>query len=96
MSEVFSVTVSSDSNGLLTLALAGNVRAESLAEIDQRIQESEQHRTRVVLNLGDVALMDRDAVRYFARQLQRGIELVNCPAYLKHWISREIIHEPQQ
>jgi NodT family efflux transporter outer membrane factor (OMF) lipoprotein len=34
-------------------------------------------------------LIDRVAVRFFAGQLRRGVELMNCPVYIKHWISRE-------
>jgi hypothetical protein len=37
--------------------------------------------------------MDRTAARFFAEQVQRGIELVDCPSYLKRWILREIIND---
>jgi hypothetical protein len=43
----------------------------------------------VALDLGEVTLLDRAAVRFLAGQLRRGVELMNCPVYLKHWISRE-------
>lgn len=82
--------------GSLTVALEGNVNADALPEIDRLIRDGEHHQRRVVLDLGDVTLMDRVAVRFIARQLKRGIEMVNCPLYLKHWISRETIHEPEK
>ncbi len=53
-------------------------------------------RSQVVLDMGEVTLMDRAAVRFFARQLRRGVELVNCPGYIKHWISRETTAHEQQ
>jgi NodT family efflux transporter outer membrane factor (OMF) lipoprotein len=46
----------------------------------------------VALDLGEVTLTDRDAVRFFAGQVRRGIELMNCPVYIRHWISREAAH----
>ncbi len=90
------MTVLSNPAGPLTLALEGNVSEDALPEIVRLIQDGEQSRRRVVLDLGDVTLMDRVAVRFFASQLRRGIELTNCPSYLKHWISRETIHEPEK
>jgi hypothetical protein len=90
------MTVFSNPAGSLILALEGSVSAEALPEIDRVIRDSEHSRRRVVLDLGEVTLMDRVTVRFIAGLLQRGIEVVNCPLYLKHWISRETIHEPEK
>ena len=87
---MFRMTESSSSEGRLTLQLAGNVSVDALPEIDRLLLDCRRNSTPVVLDLADVALMDREAVRFFAGQLRRGIELVNCPGYLEHWISREI------
>src|SRR5579885_1962587 len=69
------MTVLSNPAGPLTLALEGNVSEDALPEIVRLIQDGEQSRRRVVLDLGDVTLMDRVAVRFFASQLRRGIDL---------------------
>jgi hypothetical protein len=42
-----------------------------------------------------VTLIDRRAARFFAEQLGRGVELVDCPNYLRHWITREMIDDQQ-
>ena len=65
-------------------------RQAALRKIDRLLLDCRRNSTPVVFDLSDVALMDRDAVRFFAGQIRRGVELVNCPGYLEHWISREI------
>jgi anti-anti-sigma regulatory factor len=44
---------------------------------------------RVVLDLKDVTLVDRDAVHFLARVETTGAELVNCPEYVRIWIGAE-------
>ena len=39
--------------------------------------------------LAEVELVDRDAVKLLAQAVARGIELRNCPAYIREWISKE-------
>jgi len=88
------ITVLPNPSGSSTLALAGSVSADSVPEIDRLIRDVRQARSQVVLDMGEVTLMDRVAVRFFARQQKRGVALVNCPGYIAHWISQETIaHE---
>lgn len=86
---MFTVTVLPNLSGTRTLALAGSVGADSVHEIDRLIRDVRQARSQVVLDMGEVTLMDRAAVRFFARQQKRGVALVNCPGYIAHWISQE-------
>ena len=44
---------------------------------------------RIVLDLRDVTLVDRAAVRFLARVELAGTELVNCPEYVRRWIAAE-------
>jgi anti-anti-sigma regulatory factor len=44
---------------------------------------------RVVLDLKDVMLVDRAAVEFLARVEMAGVELVNCPEYVRSWIEAE-------
>lgn len=91
---MFSVMTSSNSASGLTLALIGSVSADVLPEIDRLVDDG-RRQGRVKLDLSEVTLMDRRAARFFAEQLGRGVELVDCPKYLRHWITREIINGPQ-
>ncbi len=89
---MFRMTVVSNPAGSMILTLEGNVGAEALPEIERVIKNGKQDRRQVALDLGEVTLTDRDAVRFFAGQAKRGIELMNCPVYIQHWISREASH----
>ena len=43
----------------------------------------------IILDIANVKLIDRSAVRFLAQQGDKGITLRNCPAYIREWISRE-------
>ena len=43
----------------------------------------------IVLDLKDITLVDRAAVRFLARLEMAGTEIVNCPEYVRSWISAE-------
>ena len=43
----------------------------------------------VILNLRDLRLADRDAVRFLRRCEADGMTLESCPAYIREWIDRE-------
>jgi len=44
---------------------------------------------RTVLDLRDITLVDRTAVRFLASAELAGIEIVNCPEYVRSWIAAE-------
>ena len=88
-------TVSSSQSNSLTLAVAGKVNADSLAEIGRFIESGRRNRQQVVLDLSEVTLLDRAAARFFEETLKRGVEVVNCPTYIKHWISPDTTHDPE-
>jgi anti-anti-sigma regulatory factor len=75
--------------GSWTLALSGSVDGASLPEIGRFIQEGRDGSKTVVLDLGEVTLLDRAAAYFFAEQRRQGVEVVNCPVYIERWISRE-------
>ena len=76
-------------NGVVVVyALSGRIRAEEMAEL-QRLLEVEGQDLRIVLDLKEVKLVDRDAVRFLARCEAKGTQFENCPAYIREWIGRE-------
>ena len=47
----------------------------------------------VVLDLTDLVLADRDVIRLLKEyEAREGIELRNCPAYIRIWMAAEDIH----
>ena len=72
--------------GCTILRLVGRLDAVYLPELNARIQAGED---RIALELDDLTLVDRDAVRFFIDCEAQGIELRGCPAYIREWIARE-------
>ena len=76
----------------MAFSLSGRIRAEELAEL-QRLLEVEGQDRRIVLDLKEVKLVDRDSVRFLACCEANGIRLENCPAYIREWIVRDPTHQ---
>ena len=70
----------------VVFGLSGRIEMEDVAEL-QRLFDAEDRN--VIINLKEVALVDRDAVRFLARCEADGIKIENCPAYIREWIERE-------
>jgi anti-anti-sigma regulatory factor len=75
-------------NGEVVFTLSGRVAAENLAQLEALLG-SEAEGRRIFLDLKDLTLVDRDAVRFLARCEADSIKLKNCPAYVREWIARE-------
>ena len=43
----------------------------------------------VAIDLTEVMLVDRETVRLLATSEMNGIELRNCPAYIREWVTKE-------
>jgi anti-anti-sigma regulatory factor len=75
-------------NGEVVLLVSGQIDAENVTELKNLI-ESEDSARPIVLDLRELTLVDRDAVRFLARSESVGVQLKNCPAYVREWIARE-------
>jgi len=73
---------------LVVFALSGRIKAERLGEL-QQLLESEADAHRLVLDLKEVKLVDRDVVSFLASCEAKGIKLANCPPYIREWIEQE-------
>lgn len=69
-----------------TIKLIGRIRAEDVSELNAQISASVP---KVVLKIGEVSLVDVDAVRFLGNCESEGIQLLNCSAYIRKWIDRE-------
>ena len=56
-----------------------------------RLQEFivEESHDRITLDLKDITIADRVAVRFLAEAESRGIRVTNCPEYVRSWIAAE-------
>ena len=76
----------SEGHAFVTFSLSGRIQSEQVAEL-RTLLESE-HR-RVVLDLQEVTLVDRDAVQFLRLCESHRTQLRNCPAYVHEWIIKE-------
>jgi hypothetical protein len=75
------------SKGMSTnLKLSGRIQADGLSELLAEIEKCDLLPS---LDLEEVTLLDRDSVRFLIRCESEGIQLVNCPLYVREWITRE-------
>jgi len=74
--------------GKVLLTLSGRMNAENISELEN-VLRAEAKRPRIVLDLKDLTLVDRDAVRFLSRCEADSIKLKNCPAYIREWIESE-------
>lgn len=78
----------SDELDRVVFTLTGRIQAEQVSEL-QALVKSDLPDHSLVLDLKEVRLVDRDAVRFLAAIEQRGARLRNCSAFVREWISRE-------
>ena len=72
----------------VVLSLSGHIEIEDVAEL-QRLLDLEAGRENIALDLQDITLVDREALKFLARCEAEGIRLENCPAYVREWIENE-------
>ena len=75
-------------NGEVVIKLSGRMGAENLGELEKLIS-AEAGGRRIVLDLKDLKLVDQDAVNFLRRCEADAIQLKNCPAYIREWITGE-------
>ena len=75
-------------NGGVVLTVSGRLDAENLDEV-KMLLSAEAGSRRITLDLKDLTHVDQDAVRFLERCEVDNIQLKNCPAYIREWITRE-------
>ena len=68
--------------------LTGRIEGQAIDEL-RRLLALHPDSSGVVLDLKDVRLVDRAAMRFMARSEANGVRLESCPAYLREWMERE-------
>jgi len=72
--------------GFTVFTLSGRMEAEQVAELKELFDRDYRN---IILDLRDVRLADRDAVRFLSGCEADGMKLENCPAYVREWMDRE-------
>lgn len=69
----------------LVLHISGRITQDDLNVLRNILEDSEV----VAIELAELELIDREGVKLLAIHEAEGIELRNCPAYIREWITRE-------
>jgi predicted metal-binding protein len=72
--------------GITVFTISGRMTAVEVAELKALFDAD--YRT-IVLDLQDVRLADRDAVKFLRDCEANGMKLENCPEYVREWMERE-------
>jgi hypothetical protein len=75
-------------NGKVVFAVSGRLEADSLRELAALLAQESSTRA-VILELRDLDLVDRDGVGFLRACSERGIELRNCPQYVRIWLASD-------
>ena len=67
--------------------VSGRMNAANLVEL-KNVIDTETSARPIALDLKELMLVDRDAVTFLKQCESNGIELRNCSAYIREWITR--------
>jgi hypothetical protein len=71
--------------------LSGQIEEDHLAELEAALR---RFRPRLAFDLAQATLVDRVVVQFLAARESEGVELLNCPRYIREWIGRELSQQP--
>jgi hypothetical protein len=74
-----------EEEGLAVFALIGRIDRERVPEV-RNVLTAERDIGHVKLDLEELRLVDRDAVKFLDACEVCGIQLTNCPPYIREWI----------
>jgi len=79
--------IEKDCHGCVTrLQLSGRIQTDHIASVQAAMSDCCE---RKILDLNEVTLVDLGVVRFLIGCEDEGIELVQCPPYVREWILRE-------
>ena len=71
--------------GLLILHISGQITGKDVDLLQSLLEEE---RSVVAIDLKDVLIVDREAIKLLAGHESNGVDLRNCPAYIREWVTR--------
>jgi hypothetical protein len=74
---------------LVVLRVSGHIEAAHFETLRELTQEGKITKGGLAIDLTEVRLLSHEAVEALALAEANGIELRNCPAYIRKWVSRK-------
>ena len=79
--------IEKESDGHITmLRLVGRIQSVNIGNIQAQMDDEN---VRILMDLGEVTLVNVEVVRFLSDCEDEGIELLHCPPYIREWILRE-------
>ena len=79
--------IEKDCHGCVTrLQLSGRIQSDHIVSVQSAMSDCDD---RKILDLNEVTLVDLGVVRFLICCEDEGVELVQCPPYVREWILRE-------
>jgi hypothetical protein len=76
----------SERQGFTVFTLTGRIEAVQVRDLKELFDTDYRS---IILDLREMRLADRDAVKFLRSCEADGMKLENCPAYVREWIDRE-------
>ena len=83
------ITPTREENVGLKVRLCGQLTKEYVPEIERLLASEDVPPQNVVIDLGNVTFVDRDAMVFLCSAKSRKIAIENCPSYVVRWIQQE-------
>ena len=74
-------------DGFLVLRVSGRIDCASVEVLEELTENEKTGKGRLALDLTEVTVVSLEAVTALTVAEASGIELRNCPAYIREWIS---------
>jgi hypothetical protein len=79
--------IEKESDGhIMSLRLSGRIQSANIGNIQAQVDDDS---VRILLDLGEVTLVDVEVVRFLSDCENEGVVLVHCPPYVREWILRQ-------
>lgn len=79
---------SSAQRGCTFFVLSGRLTEAEIAELERVLGPRTGYST-IIIDLKDLSLANRAAVKFLARCENDGLRIENCPGYIRKWMRRE-------
>jgi hypothetical protein len=81
--------IDTEARGSVTVfILSGRIARSAIAELSRLFELHTDHR-HIALDLKDVRLVDREAMRFLMSCEADGVTLEHCTPYIREWMDRE-------
>ena len=76
-------------DGIVELQISGRIDGPDIENLCELMEGETARKSTMALDLRNVTLISRDAIKLLSAVEEKGAELRNCPAYIRRWVSRE-------